>query len=52
MLTNNSWTAFPYREYGWSNYYDKELNNDKNETNSSLIKVVMTNENKTNETGK
>ncbi|WP_288268623.1 hypothetical protein [uncultured Methanobrevibacter sp.] len=52
MLTNNSWTAFPYREYGWSNYYDKELNNDKNETNSSLIKVVMTNENKTNRTGK
>lgn len=49
-LANNTWIPFPYREYGWGNFYDKELNNDLNETNTSVTKIVMTNENRTNKT--
>ncbi|OWT33346.1 hypothetical protein BGI41_02875 [Methanobrevibacter sp. 87.7] len=44
-LTNGSWVAFPYREYGWGNFYDKELNDDINQTNNP--KLIMSNENGT-----
>lgn len=46
MLSNGSWINFPYREYGWGNYYDRELNDDVN-VSSNNTTIIMSNENGT-----
>jgi len=34
---NGEWKDFPYREYGWSEKYDRMLNNTSNSKNGSII---------------